>query len=557
MDCPTCGFALDAGAACPRCGRVPPNATTPSTTRPDPWPGPGPDPRSGVGFTSPAAYAAAHPSSTGGPPSPGPAFQGQPGFVPAPAWTTAAAPAPRRRRLLPVLLVALALVLTGGGSAVAGAYLGWFGAGPQAADLVPGTAVSYLQVDLNPSLVQKASAWQFLRDLPQVQKAVASGRPDPKAIAWELVDVPDGPLSGLDYARDVKPWLGDRLAVAAVPRDSGAAAPLLVVQVTDEAKAATTLRAWARRAPQAYDVTTRDGYALLTDPDDTAFLLGQLESAGPLSAQEAFTAEVAGLGEAGVLSGWADLAGAARLTGEGDPARADVRGRAVFSLTFTADTMTLEGRATGLAGTGTAGTADLGELPASTVGALGFADGGRTLERALPTVQPHLDEWLDGVGLDQADLVALLGRSFAAGVATSAAGPGDPADLPAFGVRITSDDVERARTALAKLVPADAGFPIVSRTAGDVLLVSTSEDYLAQLAAPAVTLAGAETFRTVLPDHAEASASGYVDLAAVMAQAQVPEGEYQDFLEALRGIGSQYVAEGTDAGSWMLRVVRS
>lgn len=546
MTCPTCHLEVAAGDdECPRCGTLLASWTG-AQREESPWSRPSSDEPT-LAFASPAEYAATHPAPPAAP-APGFAAAGSP----PPAWTLPQPPVRKRRLALPVLVLALALLVTGGGVAAAGYYLGWFGGGRGPAEVVPGTAVSYLQVDLDPSLVQKASAWQFLRDLPQVKEAVASGRPDPKAIAWKLLAVPGTPLEDVDYARDVQPWLGDRFAVAAVPRQAGGAGGLFAVQVRDEAKAAAALRDWAGRTGQAWDVTIRDGYALLTEPADTRAFLGQLD-AGPLSSNATFTADLATLGDPGVAAGWIDLAAAARLA-EDAPA-GPVQGRAVVSLGFTADTMTFGGRLIGLGDTGLTGAADLGALPASTWAGLGFADGGSAVEKLFPTMEAYLRDWLTGAGLDEADLAALLGRSFSVGLSSSdTAAEGG---MPEVGLRIETDDVARARAALEKLVgPPEGGLPVTSRVEGDVLFAATSAPYLGELASPPATLGTDPAFVKALPDHARASFSLFVNPVPVLRLTGWSGGENAEFVGALRGIGAEYVAEGPGSGSWAFRVVR-
>jgi hypothetical protein len=480
--------------------------------------------------------------------------QGQP--LPPPAWQTTTPP--RKRRLLPILVLVFAIVLTGGGVAVAGNhFFGWFGGGSRPSDVIPGSAVSYVQVDLNPSLVQQASAWQFLHDLPQVKAAVAAGQPDPKAVAWKLLDgMADNPLSGVDYERDVKPWLGNRFGVSVLPKDESTAG-VFAVQVTDEARAATTLRDWSAKADQHYDVTIRDGYALLTVPDDTSFVLKELD-AGNLTRSQTFSQDFGTLGDPGVLAGWADLAGVAKLS-SGAPANPFARGRGVFSLTFTSDTATLGGRLLGLDGNGVQGTTDLGILPASTWGAFGFSGGGDAVNRSYGELEPLIGDWISGAGLEKDDLVALLGGSFSVGVA-STDGQVGLSSMPDVGVRIVTEDAARAGAALDKLsamVSTDT-FAVTHRVAADGSVVAaTSEAYLSQLAEPTAGMSGVDGFAKALPNHANATASVYVSLAPFLTDPQWVSAEYRDFVTSLRGVGAEYVALGSSSGTWSVRVVRS
>ena len=217
-----------------------------------------------------------------------------------------------RDRLWPVLLVAVAVLVAGAGVATAGVLLGWFGGGKRPADVLPASTLAYVQLDLDPSLAQKAQAWQFLRDLPEVKDAVASGQPDPKRIAWDLLNMDEQLASGDDYDADVKPWLGDRFAVGGLKRGDEAVW-VSAVQGSDEANGAAKLREWIAESKQDYDVSLREGFALLTMTKDTSYVLAELAQ-GTLTQNQQFTADFATLGDPGVLAGWADLAGLASIS---------------------------------------------------------------------------------------------------------------------------------------------------------------------------------------------------------------------------------------------------
>ncbi len=119
-------------------------------------------------------------------------------------------------------------------------------------------------------------------------------------------------LSGLDPARDVRPWLGDAAGIALVP-DGASTAPLVIAAVRDRGAAQATLRRLgarpAGRADGATLLSTRRGLVALTD----ARLI-----AGPPAAVRAAAARAAGRG--GGLDGVAAYARAADGAGDGQVA---------------------------------------------------------------------------------------------------------------------------------------------------------------------------------------------------------------------------------------------
>ncbi len=578
MNCPSCAQTLDASQlACPQCGDSPEYGVgfdPDEDIRESPWAYPGEwaesaggtaaSPTDGseptidlpltgqtaaelpaVGFGDPSQYlAATHQPKVRQylPVSPI-----TPGRVHQPAT-----PPEKHRRALPVLMLAVALLVTGGGAAAAGYYLGWFGRGIQPSDLMPAATAAYVQVDLDPSLSQKSQAWAFFRDLPEVKRAVASGGSDPKRMIWDAIAASDADwASGTSYDTDIKPWLGDRIGFGVLGHHD-ASAWVTVIQVRDEAAAAAKLRSWFSSTGQDYDVTTRDGYALISARADTDFVLGQLEQ-GTLAANPAFRSDLAALGDTGVLAGWADLTALGKL-GSSDAAASTAQGRVAAALRFTTDTLAMEGRFFAVGGTAmdTSGAGIIGDLPESTGAAVTISGGAE----ALPVVWPSLSG-MGVFGLGKADLEALLGRNITVAVPATTLGAVTSAssqETPTLGIRITSDDVARARRALHKL-PFDS-MQVFEQVDGDVLTAATSRGYLEELTQPAATLSGYGPFNKALPDHARATSAVYLGLAS-LTSADADYGEYRDFLTSLQGLGGEVVPDGAGGGSWSVRLVRS
>ena len=223
MNCPACGQELtDAGAPCPRCGHVE-----------SPWARPDDD-RAGAGRRHRPRRLAGGYGDPRPVPRRAPGDEGRqlPGGRRAAEEAQPAArrahrrPVPRagrrrgrRRRRLPRLVRP----------------------GKRPSDVLPGSALSYGQLDLDPSLLQKTAAWQFLRDLPEVKAAVAAGLPDPKALLWKLMVKDDEYLGTVNYETDVKPWLGNRYGAAFV-NHLGKPAWVAAVQLADTEVGVRTLQ---------------------------------------------------------------------------------------------------------------------------------------------------------------------------------------------------------------------------------------------------------------------------------------------------------------------------
>jgi hypothetical protein len=159
---------------------------------------------------------------------------GEPDYLDA-SGPVEAAPDNDNRKRLTVLgaLVAGGAVVAGG----AWAATSFFSTGSQPAEALPDSTVAYFSVDLDPSGGQKIEAIKTLRKFPGFNDKINLETDDDlRERLFEEV-TRSGGCEGLDYAEDVKPWLGSRAAMAAVDLGEDAPAPVGVVQVTDADKA--------------------------------------------------------------------------------------------------------------------------------------------------------------------------------------------------------------------------------------------------------------------------------------------------------------------------------
>ncbi len=539
MNCPVCGQeSTVAGTPCPRCGHVEspwsrPDDTVPIAPAPEAAPAPAP-----TGFGDPSQYLAAHPERK------------------VDSYPVAVRP-PRKRRLLAVLIGALVVVLIGGGVAVAGGMLGWFGGGKRPSDVLPGSAISYAQIDLDPSLLQKTAAWQFLRDVPEVKTAVARGLPDPNALLWQLLVKNDDSFAKYNFETEIKPWLGNRYGAVAL-NHSGKPAWAAAVQVTDEELGATTLRSWVAKAKATVDVTIRDGYALLTDSADTAFVLAELAT-GTLSNNPAFAGDFAALGEPGISAGWTDLGALTKLQGKDIGSAVGVStGRLAFATRFTADTLEVAGISRGFTGAAVIPDGDLGALPADTGAAISLTGAGKAIAQAWAELPREAKDSVAGFGLDVPDdLVALLGNSLTVSASTDTIQQFANSSTPEIGLRVNSDDAARAETVLQKLGGATTPPSVFTRVDGSVLVAGTTAAYRDRIAGGGARLADQEWFAKAVPDHASASFAAWLDLAAVLRVDGVDTGDYREFTASLRGWGVEFVPGAAGEGAWSARLVRA
>lgn len=142
-----------------------------------------------------------------------------------------AAPANDNRKRLIALgaLGATAVVVAGG----AWAATSFFATGSQPAEALPASTVAYASIDLDPSGGQKIEAIKTLRKFPGFTDEIDLETDDDlRERLFEEV-LKSSACEGLDYTKDVKPWLGSRAAMAAVDLGEDEPAPVGVIQVTD------------------------------------------------------------------------------------------------------------------------------------------------------------------------------------------------------------------------------------------------------------------------------------------------------------------------------------
>ena len=206
------------------------------------------------------------------------------------------APAPRRRRGLVAMVAAgVAVAVAAGGGLAWAAFNGDTGNQPERH--LPRTTAALVKVDLDPSGPQKIEAARFLSKFPDSGTSQDS---DLRKVVYDRLSESGDRVPPWSEVRD---WIGDRAGVAMV---ADADAPVVVLQVTDEAKARASLGSSAVKLP-AGSFTVADGWATISDTKAHLDAVTGGLAQGTLADDSAFRHDVDALGDAGVLSGWADF----------------------------------------------------------------------------------------------------------------------------------------------------------------------------------------------------------------------------------------------------------
>lgn len=495
---------------------------------------------------------------------------------PEPEYLGPAAPGDGRpassRRWGPLAAGAAGVVLAAGVGSWGVAQL--MAGGESPASAVPSIAVAYVSVDLDPSATQKIEALRMLKKFPAIAAELDLGiRDDLRHWVFERIQG-EGMCPDVDYGRDVEPWLGDRVAVAAVPDDDAPLAPLLVVQVSDRdaaSRGVVALRGCAEGDPggnRPAGVAFVGDYMLVSEEQDDADAMAKAAEAATLEDDEAFATWMARIGEPGVVTAYAS-ADAPRLIVETGIAQGKERmsttpdGRDSFDATgnmseemlgmygdasrslwkdfggmagvlrFSDGSMeaevAAEGLPAGMASTDARTGPALGDLPETTAAALTVSLPDGWLQGYLDTIGgmlgsgESLDEFWGGIESDTGlrlpeDIEALLGD----GVSLSVDASADLQGLTIFSalpelpvaLRISGDPKEITRVLdILKAQLGSDGEKLVVGTGNGLVVVGLQQDYVDSLLG-AGTLGDLDAFTSVVPEADRASGALFVNFDA-------------------------------------------
>ncbi len=383
------------------------------------------------------------------------------------------------------LVIALVTLIGLTGVTFLAGYLLLFSASTdRAAALAPANSAFYLNVYLQPSTGQQMNLGGLIGRLP--------GFADEASLDEKVDQVVENLLGstgiGLNYREDVKPWLGDQVAIAAWPSEADAADAevVLIAEVKDVQEAENALAELASSGGATFEEQTH-GETVMHVAEGSAYaFVGEMlvfgESAvgieaavdagggaGSLADRDDFTRTMADLAADHLASAFIDLSAIAEATGTAEQLSALSTAGAV--LIAERDGIRLSGSAPfdveGAASSSTAGFGLGGEpsslsewMPEDTIAELVIFGLRRTLEDAEAAAAgapegEEITQTLDsfraiaafGLGIDiDTDLLPLLDREV--GVAVSAI---DDGGMPRGQILLRPEDPEAAADALTRV----------------------------------------------------------------------------------------------------------
>jgi hypothetical protein len=454
-------------------------------------------------------------------------------------------------------LVAGLLVLGGSGFAFA-SYLA--GGGTQPEDVLPADTLGFVRLDLDPSAGQKLAMRSLLEKFPHI------GTDDDSDLRAQLLErLMDLTETELVFEDDVRPWLGQRMAVGVVPADDTdeGGVPVVALAVEDEKAMAEALV----RAQENTDFgfAVRDDYVLITDSQERADTFAT--AAGTLADDADFAGDREALGGDQIGLAWVDMTAGQRLLSEAlpegmpgsVPGGQELAGRLILGVHAEDDALEMVGLGFDVSDLGVPSrepTRLVQNLPEDTLLAASLSGAGDLAATYWAELEetPEFSEYGDpmaSLGLElPEDLRALFGTDLAI------AGFGN-VEAPAFGVRVVSEDGDRASAVIDELLSSfGAELPLVSTPVDDGFVLGSDTSTAQTLAAGYGGLGETDAFRDAVADPDAASGVVYVDLAALVDQAVArggDTGEEAAKYSAVRALGLS--ATTTDEGGrFVLRI---
>jgi hypothetical protein len=463
-----------------------------------------------------------------------------------PAGSSADKPVKRGKKALVVGGVAIAAILgLGGAGAVAAYQFGVFGApGAQPTEVLPSTSIAYVSVDMNPSADQKIAAYNLSKKFDKLGvKSQDSLKDDLLRKAFESDD-------SIDYDKDVKPWLGDRGAVAAVPDASSkdGVAVVVAVEVTDKKKAEADLAQSKKESddPKSFNYAVVDDYAIVASTKSA--LDATVNAKSHLADNKQFVDDTTHLNKDRVVTAWVDLdksadAIAKYRTANGKPTenKSGLTGTAAAAVHLEGDLVEVGGYVTG-SGIATGSKVDL-----------------------IDEIPPGADIAVELTGLDKSLALAFNQAGAQASVlSTIIPGINLPTDIPtlvgsdtAIGINVEKgkqipDARFSAKTADPSASVAKVNGALASSGFGPLARVAVKGDhYTIETGGPGATsILTNPKFNKVVPNAKDTSAFAFFDISNLLAA--YGNEETKDF-EAIDAIGVSGQSDGK-TGTFTVRV---
>jgi hypothetical protein len=286
------------------------------------------------------------------------------------------------------------------------------GGGNQPEDVLPRDTVALAKIDLNPRIGQRINLVRFLTKFPKTIKNFNEEDPIGSILGQSSV------TSELDWA-EIKPWIGNRYAVALV-ESSGNLNPVLVISIKDPEEMKYFFN---KNYPELNTAVILD-YLLISENKSVLNVITSAPS--HLADNDDYKSDMKTLGGDQIASIWVNVKPVAKfaenyiadyLYNQGfqqdlEPVR-NTKGRIAVGMHFTSDTFVTDLITVNFAADGTKVDAQskslelIGDLPQDLLGVLSIDGIGKSLSDSILKNSLVL-ELLNNMGISQDDLNSLL-----------------------------------------------------------------------------------------------------------------------------------------------------
>jgi len=459
--------------------------------------------------------------------------------------------------------VAVAAALAVGGMQLVGVMAG---GGAQPEDVLPASAIAFAKLDLNPSAGQKLAVFRLASKFPTSKDKVTSEDTSIKESTFGSIFTGDTGW-GLDYAKDVEPWLGDRIGVGVFPDMDADKEPEvgLAISVTDQSAATVALdKAIANAADTQEKVgyAFADGFVIVSDTTAHASALVQAGKSAPLAlpAGSTYSEDVKSLGSEQIGVAWADIAASYKAIAQSQPTDdalmlfegpndpKNVSGRVVVGLHADPSFIELNGKGIEIKGADPLVKADaatgpgmISSFPADVFSGVTATGLGKALAPFYSSATEGVDvmgiaPMLRAIGIDSAKQIeSLLGAETGLVV-------GGTIDEPQYAVRTRGGDpdaaYELARQALSAAEPDTEGITVHKVDGPDGILIGMGPELISAMTSHSgSTLGSTESFTQVMPGVDQANFAAYVNLGKLMPLLAKDNPKDADALKALNALG--------------------
>ncbi|HEX9970416.1 MAG TPA: DUF3352 domain-containing protein [Acidimicrobiales bacterium] len=337
----------------------------------------------------------------------------------------------------------------------------------RAAGITPANALGFLTLSLEPSVDQKRNMFEISRKFPDAKAREDFDKTKNDLLQRMLED------SGLDYAKDVEPWLGSEIALAVLPGPDGREPVIaLFLEQDDEDKARAALDKANQKAtaegstPIEYRFV--DEFAVIAPDEDAARRKAALDAVEAQSkAEDGDLADSAEFGDVvdelhgdRLMLGWVDTQEALKtieqfMDGNGIDlgAALNAASATAFDLHTERNAVVFQGVARGKEPAGGGDPKLTKTLPGDSFGALTVFDLPKAIRDTLAAMRQGgtdpLAEFREETGIDvEADVLSWMGGE---AVLVSAPAPGGR-DIPEFALVVEPSDRPKAEASVQKIV---------------------------------------------------------------------------------------------------------